>query len=56
MIPRVVKAEYITDYKIYLRFADGAEGEVNLTAELEDEIFEPLKDRNFLYDKVKVVV
>ena len=47
MIPRVVKAEYITDYKIYLRFADGAEGEVNLAAELEGQIFEPLKDRDY---------
>jgi hypothetical protein len=27
-----------------LRFADGAEGEVDLASELQGEIFEPMKD------------
>jgi len=48
MIPRVVKARYVQDYVIHLRFADGAEGDVDLRDELYGEIFEPLKDQVFL--------
>jgi len=44
MIPEIVKAEYIKEYKIRLRFLDGTEGEVDLENELYGEIFEPLKD------------
>ena len=43
----VTKARYIGDYKIYLSFNDGAEGEINLASELYGEIFEPLKDKTF---------
>ncbi|MGD0728393.1 MAG: DUF2442 domain-containing protein [Spirochaetia bacterium] len=46
MIPRVIHAEYLGEYKIRLRFADGAEGDVDLSSELYGEIFEPLKDKN----------
>lgn len=44
MIPRVIEAEYLRDYTIHLRFADGTEGDVDLSQELYGEIFEPLKD------------
>jgi hypothetical protein len=44
MIPRVSEATYIKDFIIMIRFADGVEGEVNLSNELEGEIFQPLKD------------
>ncbi|HPC97271.1 MAG TPA: DUF2442 domain-containing protein [Sedimentisphaerales bacterium] len=44
MIPRVVEAGYVRDYVIHLRFADGAEGDIDLKDELEGEVFEPLKD------------
>ncbi|MDI6716509.1 MAG: DUF2442 domain-containing protein [Actinomycetota bacterium] len=47
MVPWVIKAKYIKDYKIWLAFNDGAEGEVDLSTELEGEIFEPLKDVSF---------
>ncbi len=45
MIPRIVEARYQTDYTIWLRFADGVEGEVDLEPELWGEVFEPLKDK-----------
>ena len=45
MILHVREAKYIKDYIIWFRFNDGAEGEVNLEAELEGEIFGPLKDK-----------
>lgn len=48
MIPHVIKAEYKGDYRIWLRFNDGAEGVVDLKDELYGEMFEPLKDiKNF---------
>lgn len=47
MIPLVVNAEYIDQYKILISFNDGTQGEVDFYPELEGEIFEPLKDLNF---------
>jgi len=44
MIPQVIEAEYIRDYVIHVRFADGAEGDIDLENELDGEVFEPLKD------------
>lgn len=46
MILHVKEAEYRHDYVIWLRFNDDAEGEVDLTNELEGEIFGPLKNIN----------
>jgi len=47
MIPRVAEAQYVRDYVIHLRFADGTEGDVDLRDELYGEIFEPLRDPAF---------
>lgn len=47
MIPWVIKARYIKDYKIWLVFNDGAEGVVDLSDELDGNIFEPLKDLSY---------
>ncbi|MDI6816876.1 MAG: DUF2442 domain-containing protein [Actinomycetota bacterium] len=47
MVPWVIKAKYIKDYRVWLAFNDGAEGEVDLSTELEGEIFEPLRDVSF---------
>lgn len=44
MIPHVIKAEYKGDYRVWLRFNDGAEGVVDLKDELYGEMFEPLND------------
>jgi Protein of unknown function (DUF2442) len=43
--PRIVEARYAGDYRVWLRFADGVEGEVDLESELWGEMFEPLKDK-----------
>ena len=61
MIPRIKEAKYAGGHKIWLRFADGTEGEVDLLTELDGEVFEPLKDANFfsafvLHDELKTVV
>jgi uncharacterized protein DUF2442 len=44
MIPRITEARYVSGRTIWLRFSDGAEGEVDLSAEIHGEIFEPLSD------------
>ena len=44
MILHVREATYRHDYVIWLRFNDGAEGEVDLRDELWGQVFEPLKD------------
>ena len=44
MILHVKEAKYRHDYVIWLRFNDGAEGEVDLANELEGEVFVSLKD------------
>lgn len=44
MTPKLVAAEYISGYRIRLRFADGVEGEVDFEGELWGEVFEPLKE------------
>ena len=44
MIPRVIDARYVSGRTVWLRFSDGAEGEVDLSREIHGEIFEPLRD------------
>ena len=45
MLPRLLVPEYRRDYRLWLKFADGVEGEVDLQDELWGEMFEPLKDK-----------
>jgi hypothetical protein len=53
MVPRVVEAQYVRDYVIWLKFHDGVEGEVDLEDELWGEVFEPLKDQK-VFQTVRV--
>ena len=43
MLPSVRDARHVSGYSIWVRFNDGAEGEVDLSLELHGEIFDPLK-------------
>jgi hypothetical protein len=45
MLPKLREAEYRRDYRVWLKFADGIEGEIDLESELWGEVFEPLKDK-----------
>ncbi len=38
MIPWVIKAEYINDYRVQLFFNDGAQGEIDFSGELDEEL------------------
>lgn len=44
MLPRIVDAHYVSQFKIWLRFSDGVEGEVDLSRDLDGPLFEPLRD------------
>jgi hypothetical protein len=44
MLPRITAARYLHHYTVWLRFSDGAEGDVDLSAELHGPLFEPLRD------------
>ncbi len=44
MFLHVTEARYLHDYTIWARFNDGTEGEIDLEAELEGDVFGPLRD------------
>lgn len=43
----VESARYLGGYRLWLRFNDGIQGEVDLESELWGEVFEPLKDPEY---------
>ena len=61
MLPRITDARHVENHTIWLRFADGTEGEVDLKQELHGEVFEPLKDQEYfkafmLHPELRTVV
>ena len=44
---RLVESEYVKDYVVWLRFDDGAAGEVDLSDRLYGPVFEPLRDLEY---------
>ena len=46
MIPRLADMRHVSGYRLWLRFEDGREGEVDLEAELWGEVFEPLTQKD----------
>jgi hypothetical protein len=40
----IVEARHVGGYVVWLRFADGKSGEVDLSEELHGPVFEPLRD------------
>ena len=53
MIPKIIHAEYKSNFVVYIRFSDGSEGDIDLKNELYGEMFEPLKDPA-LFSQVEV--
>ena len=43
----VVEARYVRDHRVWLRFEDGTEGEIDLSADLDGPVFEPLHDPKY---------
>lgn len=50
MFLHVREARYLHDYTIWLRFNDGAEGVIDLSHELEGEVFGQLKEKDAFKD------
>ena len=46
MIPRVADMRHASGYKVWLKFEDGREGEIDLEGELWGEVFEPLREQD----------
>ena len=44
---KLIEARYVWDYVVWLRFDDGAMGEVDLSDRLYGPVFQPLKDREY---------
>jgi hypothetical protein len=44
MQPRIVDAQYVAGFVIWLRFSDGVEGEIDLSHDLTGPIFVPLQN------------
>ena len=53
MLPRVVAVNYVRDYTLRVRFSDGVEGEIDLAGEMDGEIFQPLRERDY-FQQVRV--
>ncbi len=47
MLPKIIDARYAGKHRVWLRFADGLSGEIDLASELWGPMFEPLKDESF---------
>jgi hypothetical protein len=53
MVPKVQEVRYKGDYRVWLKFSDGIEGEIDLREELWGPIFEPLKEKS-LFSQLSV--
>ena len=45
LTPKIAEARYAGGYRIWFRFVDGIEGEIDLETLLWGPMFEPLKDK-----------
>jgi len=43
MVPRIADMKHVSGYRLWLKFEDGQEGEVDLADELWGEMFQSLK-------------
>lgn len=44
MMPRVVKVAPLPKYRLHVEFDDGVSGTIDLSGELDGEVFQPLRD------------
>jgi hypothetical protein len=47
MIARVLAAKHLGGHRVWLRFSDGTEGEIDMRSDLWGEVFEPLRDPSY---------
>src|SRR5438477_13114589 len=53
MLHEVVRVSALPNYRLTVEFRDGVSGTIDLSGELEGEVFEPLRDEAF-FRQVKV--
>jgi hypothetical protein len=53
MTPRVVKVSPLPKYRLHVEFDDGVAGTIDLSGELDGEVFQPLRDEA-VFRQVKV--
>jgi hypothetical protein len=44
MMPRVIKVDPLPEYRLHVEFDDGVAGTIDLSGELDGEVFQPLRD------------
>ncbi len=44
MMPRIVKVTAVAQYRLHVEFDDGVAATIDLSAELDGEVFQPLRD------------
>jgi len=47
MTPKLIEAHHVREFTIHLRFADGAEGDVDFSGQFDGEIFQPLIELSY---------
>ena len=47
MLVHVLEARHLGGHRVWLRFDDGLTGELDLSRELDGQVFEPLRDPSF---------
>ncbi len=47
MFLHVIEAKYIDGHKIWVKFNDGASGEIDLSSDLDEGVFKPLKEKKY---------
>ena len=47
MLVHVVEAEHRSGHRVWIRFNDGLEGEIDLASDLEGPAFQPLRDPEY---------
>ncbi|MGH9418689.1 MAG: DUF2442 domain-containing protein [Thermoanaerobaculia bacterium] len=52
-MPDVIQVRYLRDYVVWIQFANGIEGEVDISRSFKGPIFDPLRDREF-FKRVQV--
>ena len=53
MMPRVIKVSPLSGHRLHVEFDDGVSGTIDLSNELDGEVFRPLRDET-VFRQVKV--
>lgn len=46
-MPEVIEVRCVRDYTVWIKFDDGAHGEVDISLSFKGPVFEPLRDREY---------